>query len=107
MKAFNLEAFLGGIIALAGYLIVLTGYLILGFQGILWLKDGHWTPFAMREIVSVFVGDAPIPYPTLSWQGIQKIAVWLLDAPLSIGLMVVGAVTVVAGLIIVHEHQES
>jgi hypothetical protein len=106
MKGLNIETFFGGIIAIAGYLIALMGVLILGFQIILWMRNGYWTPFSARQAVSVFAGGDPIPYPALSWRGIEKVVVWLLDAPLSVSLWVDGWIVIVVGLIVIHDHKD-
>jgi hypothetical protein len=97
---------LGIVVYVAGVLIALAGFLVLCYQGILWLQHGYWTQFAMREVVSILSGGAPISNPTLQWQGIQKVIVWLLDAPLSFGSIIVGIATVFAGAAIVGSAED-
>lgn len=74
---------------LFGSLGFLGAVCLLGYQAFLWLKEGQWTPI---PISSVF-GKLNIDYYSfidISWAGAQKIVVWLLDLPLSLGIIVFG-----------------
>src|SRR5690348_2813672 len=73
------ERFLSGAIILAGVLLMLFGVAVLLYQGCLWLKDGDWTPISFAVAWYSLGGQEPM----FQWQGVQKLAVWLLEAPLS------------------------
>jgi hypothetical protein len=98
---------LGIAFAIAGIVLVLSGLAVVAYQVILWLQSGYWTPFAIREMVSIFSGGLPIQSPAIPWQGIQKIFIWLLDLPLSAGAMVIGCATFFAGGSIANAGQDS
>ena len=98
LKASDIQSSLGGLVAAAGGLTVVAAPLLLGYQGLLWLQSGHWTPIALREAVSIFNGSPPIPDPTISWRGVQQIVGWLLDAPLSLSLWFLGFGLVAVGV---------
>lgn len=62
---------------------------LLGYQVFLWLREGQWTPIPISSVL----GKLNIDYYSLvdiSWAGAQKILVWLLDLPLSLGIFVFG-----------------
>lgn len=62
---------------------------LLGYQAFLWLKEGQWTPIPISSVL----GKLNIDYYSLvdiSWAGAQKIVVWLLELPLSLGIIVFG-----------------
>jgi hypothetical protein len=84
------EQYLGIAVVTAGLLVILSGFLVLGYQGVLWLKVGYWTPFSIREVRSLFDGGPPIADPIFAWQGVRKIAAWVLDCPLCTGFFVAG-----------------
>jgi hypothetical protein len=73
---------------------------LLGYQAFLWLKEGQWTPIPISSVL----GKLNIDYYSLvdiSWAGAQKIVVWLLDLPLSLGIVVFGGlVGVLVGYLI-------
>jgi len=97
---------LGIAVYIIGILTALCGILVVGYQGILWLQDGVWTPFSMREVISILGWSSPIPDPMIPWYGIRKIIIWMLDASLSFGMFLVGAATAIAGLNIMGIAQE-
>jgi hypothetical protein len=107
MKAADIQSLLGGLVIGAGVLIVFAAPLLLGYQCILWLQNGYWTPIAFREAISIFGGTSPIPDPAISWQGLQKVVVWLLDAPLSFALWVFGSGFTAVGIHIQQSGHEN
>ncbi len=58
---------------------------ILGWQIFHWLRTGVWIPLRMYEAFSYFGIDLTHIYTPSNWQGLAKIAQWLLDFPLVIG----------------------
>jgi hypothetical protein len=99
MKSTNAGQLLGIAIAIAGFLLISAGFVTLGYQCVLWLQHGYWIPLAMREAKSIFDGSAPFNDPTFIWLGVQKIVAWILDVPLSAGLIVLGFCSVVTGFL--------
>ena len=85
-------------VAALGFLIGLLGPLVVGFQGIHWFREGYWPPVNIRDGLSVFNHWQPIRNPFWEWQGVQKLIVWVLDVPLSIGLIVLGCTIGALGL---------
>ncbi len=61
--------------------------ILLAYQAFLWLREGQWTPIPVSSILEIINIDY---YSTvdISWTGTQKIVVWLLDLPLSLGIFV-------------------
>lgn len=87
---------------LFGALGFLGGIALLGYQAFLWLKEGQWTPMP----ISVALGKMNIDYYAvvdISWTGAQKIFIWLLDLPLSLGVVVFGGLLGVLIGNLVHE----
>jgi hypothetical protein len=83
-----------GIVAkTAGYGLIVYAYGIVLVQCMLWLEDGHWPDMQLR-IVWYFLG---LTEDRLPWLGVEKIRTWILDQPLSIGLLSAGVLVVSAG----------
>lgn len=61
----------------------------LAYQAVLWLRDGRWA--------AIPISTLDLPYPSFEWQGIQKVAVWLHDAPLSGWLFALAAGAIFVG----------
>lgn len=96
----GLEVLWATIVKFAGLLIVVYGFGVIGFQTIGWLRDGVWTPLELRiewEWLWGLVG-VHAPQPQFSWLGVQRIAAWLLETPLSVGIIVSGIVVFGIGL---------
>ncbi|MDO9107139.1 MAG: hypothetical protein Q7U57_19530 [Methylovulum sp.] len=58
---------------------------ILGWQVFHWLRTSIWIPLPMSETFSYLGIDLTRIYMPSDWQGLAKIAQWLLDIPLAIG----------------------
>ncbi len=87
---------------LFGALGFFAAALLLGYQALLWLKEGQWTPIPISSVL----GKLNIDYYSLidiPWAGAQKIVVWLLDLPLSLGIVVFGGLLGVLIGHLVHE----
>lgn len=76
-------------ITVAGLFILLGGFTVIGYQGYFWLKDGEWSPLEFRAAWYSLGGSEP----RFGWLGVQKIALAILDGPLS-------GVTMACGVII-------
>lgn len=62
---------------------------LLGYQAFLWLREGQWTPIPISSVLGKFNIDY-YSLVDISWAGAQKIVVWFLDLPLSLGIVVFG-----------------
>src|SRR6185437_1189511 len=76
---------LGSVLLRFGGLSALAAVVIVSLQCFGWLHDGYWTPHFLGEIWFL-VG---LPYPQISWVGVQRIVLWILNLPLSLSLMMV------------------
>lgn len=65
--------------------------LLLAYQAYLWLKEGQWTPIPISSILEKFNIDY-YSIINMSWAGAQKIVVWLLDLPLTLGIVVLSGI---------------
>lgn len=90
----TIEEFVGSAVAYAGALAILGGGCLPIYQIVVWLKTGDWKPFplqALWEYRPALVSD---------WIGVQKIAEWTADWPLSITAIGAGlALVVCAGIL--------
>jgi hypothetical protein len=100
MKPWTLEALWALIVKLVGVLVILYGFGVFGYQVLLWLQEGVWTSFELRSEWAWLWGviGLPGPEPEFSWLGVQRITLWLLGSPLSLGLIVTGITILVFGL---------
>lgn len=73
------------VIGIVCLLLMLTAGFLLTSQGLFWLRTGHWPGLATRSLWTAFGGAEP----SIGWVGIQPIAAWILDQPLSLVLFVV------------------
>jgi hypothetical protein len=90
----GLEAFL----SLLG-LPVLVGPGIVVWQIYAWLQTAKWRPVPVSNAL-IFFG---IPQPHFDWLGLQKIADWALDLPLSVTAVVMWMVVIVFGVAFVEK----
>jgi hypothetical protein len=70
---------LGGLTLLGSIGTLLT-------QAVMWLRDGHWMPLPWSLVWNGLGGKQP----DYSWAGVQKIALFILDLPLSLGFVLLG-----------------
>jgi hypothetical protein len=87
---------------LLGSLGFVAAICLLGYQTFLWLKEGQWTPMPISSIFGI-LGFDYYSVIDVSWAGVQKILIWLLDLPLSLGLIVFGCVVGVVVGNVVHQ----
>jgi hypothetical protein len=73
-------------VVIAAYGVGSMGALaILGWQVFHWLRTSIWIPLPMYEAFSYLGIDLTRVYMPTDWQGLAKVAHWLLDVPLAIG----------------------
>jgi hypothetical protein len=72
---------------LIGAFLLLGAALIPGYQIVLWLRDGYWTPLPLDLTFGLFGVDAVTQVATMQWGGVKKILMWILKVPLSIGFV--------------------
>ena len=80
------ELWIGGVVMAAGVILILSAPGILLYQAVLWLRDGFWTPLPCRVLWYALGGGEP----SISWLGVQRLALGALEAPLSLGVFLVG-----------------
>ena len=83
---------------LCGALGFMAAFILLGYQAVLWLREGQWTPIPISSVLNKFSIDYN-SVVDISWAGIQKILVWILDLPLSLGIIAFGGLS---GVLIGH-----
>ncbi|MFQ5671592.1 MAG: hypothetical protein ACE5G9_00725 [Nitrospinales bacterium] len=97
--------FVGGIAVVSASLVFFSGFFLLGYQGFLWLQSGTWTEFPLIVAFNyLFQGTALQAWLSDpdSWYGLHQIVVWILEnMPLSLTLIMEGALMVLALLIII------
>jgi len=79
-----------------GLSLMLFGVAVLGYQCLLWLRDGVWTQFEVREVSRWLVGADP----ELGWRGVQQLVVWTLNSPLGFAAIAAGGLMIWAGVAI-------
>jgi hypothetical protein len=79
---------------LAAVMLNMASVLWLGFQGLQWLHDGHWTrqPPVMAWIHGVCPGACEFVTNPHSWYGAAKLVRFLSDVPSGLALALIGIV---------------
>jgi hypothetical protein len=85
--------FIGIVATLAGYGLIVGAFFVLLFQGILWLRDGYWPAWQVRQVWYAL----ELPAEPLPWLGAEKIRTWLLDLPIAGALVPIGVAAFLAG----------
>lgn len=76
-----------GSAGLIGAFLLLGAALVPGYQIVLWLRDGYWTPMPL-DIAFGWFGVDPVPHAAaLQWGGVKKICMWMLTVPVSVGFV--------------------
>ena len=81
-------------ISFIGLCLSITGVCALGYQFLLWLKYGSWSPLAFRLVLEL-IG---VRESASSLRGIEEIGVWMLDLPLSGFLIMSGLAVMTFGV---------
>lgn len=76
----------GDALTIAGALMVFGGLCVLAYQAVFWLKYGFWTPVELRALWTAL----GMPEPEFAWHGVQRIALAVIGAPLSLSLVLAG-----------------
>lgn len=79
----------GVALMVADLLLALSGVGVLGYQCVLCLQDGYWTPMSFSPAGHWLGGGEP----AFRWQGVQRIALWVLGCPLS-GVIIAAGILV-------------
>jgi hypothetical protein len=80
-------------IVMLGTLVFMLGPVTLAYQIYFWLRYGTWLPLT----ILVAFSKLGISYPQTEWGGIQKIIDWLMNFPLSIGLLMLPIILILIG----------
>ncbi len=83
MKKSEIEGWSG----LIGAILFLGATLVPGYQVILWLKDGFWTPMPLELMLGWIGVDAVAYVSSMQWEGAKKVCMWIITLPLSVGFM--------------------
>src|SRR5262245_13517947 len=89
----------GRCILFLGACLAIAGIGVLGWQCLLWLHDGTWTPLELRYVLELI----EVQEPSFQWQGVQKISNWIFGQGLSGVLIVLGAGAYVCAIFILAE----
>jgi hypothetical protein len=92
------EGFLEPLLSLMA-LPVLIGPGIILWQLYTWLQTAKWRPVPVSDALKLF----EIPYPRFGWLGLQKIADWFLDLPLSVTAFALWMIVIVFSIAFVEE----
>ncbi len=79
-----------------GLLVILLGAGLFAYQLLLWLQHGEWTSFDVKSGIQWGLGHPVRPVPDMQWKGVRKLFEWLLEMPLSLGLIGLGFFTILA-----------
>jgi hypothetical protein len=83
MKKSEFEGWAG----LIGALLLLGAALIPGYQIVLWLRVGYWTPIPL-DLAFGWIGvDAVTHVASMQLGGVKKICMWMLTVPLSVAFV--------------------
>lgn len=80
---------LAGWLGLCAAFFILGALGLVGWQGIMWLRDGYWTPYAVLDGIW-WITSAPEGswiWTPKTWVGLHKL---LAGTPLSAGIAVIG-----------------
>jgi hypothetical protein len=78
---------------------VFIGPGIVVWQIYTWLQTAKWRPVPVSDALTLF----EIPHPRFDWLGLQKIADWVLDLPLSVTAFLVWMTTIVFSIAFIEE----
>jgi hypothetical protein len=79
-----------------GICFSVAGLSVLGYQCLLWIKYGLWSPLSFRLVLELIGAREPL----FAWQSAEKISAWICDLPLSGVLFAAGLVAVTSGVAI-------
>ena len=79
-----------------GICFSVAGLSVLGYQCLLWIKHGLWSPLAFRLVLELIGAREPL----FALQSAQMMSAWICDLPLSGALFAAGLVAVTSGVAI-------
>jgi hypothetical protein len=82
------QSFSSAILYTIGIAIFAGGLGTLGYQGVHLLKYGTWVRFEMADLWT-WIGGTPVD---LRWGTTSRATIWVLESPLGMGLVVLGAI---------------
>jgi hypothetical protein len=82
-----------------GTIVALGGAGVLGYQCLLWLQNGNWTPLEFRAALEMVGAQEPF----FDWRGVQKISVWIFNQPLSAVMVILGLGGMGFGVVLAEE----
>lgn len=71
---------------------LLCGFLSIGYEAFVWLKSGEWLHLPLYSVLVWLNIELLTSLQNIEWQGIKTIFLWYLELPLSVGLIVSGAI---------------
>jgi hypothetical protein len=77
---------IGRLVQLPAIVLVVAGVFVLGSQCLWWIQDHAWYPKTLLDLWLDFGGTLRVVGSPAS----QRVVLWLLDLPLSGGLLIVG-----------------
>lgn len=75
--------------------------LIFAGQALFWLRWGEWPDLKVQDAFFYYNW----PFPNFTWGGIEKIALWFLDLPLSLGTFLFGLAVGGLSFVIAHDRR--
>ncbi len=86
MPKYNRDYFADIAYFIINFIAVLVGIGILGWQVYYWLKNGVWANLPLALAFEYFGFNLNPIFNPVDWHGLAKIAAWLLNCPLAMGL---------------------
>ena len=83
----NIDGILSGIAV-----TILGPVAILSWQAFGWLRSGDWTPLPVSKVFDWIGIDWMALYGWESWIGVGKTLLWMLEAPLSASIALLGMI---------------
>ncbi len=101
----QIKEFLDLVVALPVQIGMLTTFFVIGYQVVMWLKNGVWIPVTFGWGIEYLTVNLTGIYK-MEWAGIRKITIWILESPLSLMAPILGFFITMA-LYIFVEYMES
>lgn len=88
----SLSLILGGLLPLVVQCLLAAAFLapaaVLGYQSVYWLRHGQWPGLTLWDGLAFIGIDVLLPLPPDAWEGVVKIALYMLGMPLSLWLFI-------------------
>ena len=86
----EIKEFLGLMVELPAMAGMLTAFFVIGYQVLMWMKNGVWIPVTFGWGIEYLTVNLTEIYD-MEWAGIRKIAIWILELPLSLMAFALGS----------------